>query len=204
MSLRRAWIIGIALLLLATASLSAASLNVGYVSFDNLIPSGLTPGVNAFSLANLSGDPGSGGFALPPDFPIFTPLVFKTSSLSLIMDGSAQDVPLGDLPAGFLDPPFELQFPETALITSAIFTATLDGTTALLFDGTPVTLPGQTITAALLAQAGEGLVPGASLALVAVTTQEAPAVPEPGSFFLLVGPLGSLAAVLSIRHFPRR
>src|SRR5689334_22198339 len=45
------------------------TVNIGFISYDVFIPGGAgTPGTNVFNISNFTGDPSSGGFALPPDF----------------------------------------------------------------------------------------------------------------------------------------
>ena len=71
------------LLLLLPALSFCSTIYVGFISFDVLIPAGPGPGVNVFNISNFTGDPGTGGFALPPDFPVFTNLTFLNASLTV-------------------------------------------------------------------------------------------------------------------------
>ena len=50
--------------------LRADVLNLGVISFDNLIPAELGPGVNAFDISNFT----DSSFFLPPDFLSLTPV----------------------------------------------------------------------------------------------------------------------------------
>jgi hypothetical protein len=76
----------------------AGLLSIGYLSLDNLIPGAPgSPGVNIFTIANLTGDPSSGGNDLPPDFPVFTSIIFLHSSLEWFSGRSSQTVALGNL-----------------------------------------------------------------------------------------------------------
>jgi hypothetical protein len=60
-----------ALTLICLPGVGQADIGLGYISFDNLIPGTPgSPGVNGFTIANLTGDPSSGGNDLPPDFPL--------------------------------------------------------------------------------------------------------------------------------------
>jgi hypothetical protein len=101
-------------------------IDIGFVSFDNVIPSGGpgSPGVNGFSVNNFTGDPALGGFALPPFFPVLTFVTLTNAELDL-SGPSPQSLPLGNLAPGSYDP-FTLStaFPDTVLFTSATFTAT--------------------------------------------------------------------------------
>src|ERR1700738_3975513 len=96
-----------------TAVASAAPISLGVVSFDVLIPGGPgAPGVNAFTVSNLTGDPSASGFALPPDFPAITPLTLRGASLMLNGASGFQTISLGDLGPGQFSP-LSLHFADT-------------------------------------------------------------------------------------------
>ena len=117
----------------------AGLVNLGVLSFSTLIPANPPdPGVNAFSISNFTGDPGSGGFALPPDFNVFTPVTFLNSTLTIVIGGVSQDISLGDLAPGSYNPS-SLEFSSDTLFDSATFTATLDTTSLTLDDASTVT-----------------------------------------------------------------
>src|SRR5688572_12089083 len=99
--------------LFCTQNASAAPISIGTLAFDELIP-GAT---SVFSITNYTGDPASGGFALPPDFPSLTPVTFTNASLTIVADGGIETIlDLGDIGPGPLlsatgDPLLMLQFP---------------------------------------------------------------------------------------------
>lgn len=168
---------GLVPLLLPSISL-AGSLTLGTISFDTLIPGepGL-PGVNAFTISNFTGDPGLGGFALPPDFPVLTALTFTNAAFTLNTGGTPESILLDDLGPGFATPD-SLLFPETTSYLAAVFSATLSQTSFLLADGSTFTADVSRLTVSLVPSLGLTLTPGIDLALITVTgTQEV--VPEP-------------------------
>jgi hypothetical protein len=74
----------------------AAVLNLGIFCCDILVPpDGGSPGVVVFNIANLTGDAGTGGFALPPDFPSLTSATFLSATVTLYLDGPANSGCLG-------------------------------------------------------------------------------------------------------------
>src|SRR5437879_5593489 len=89
-----------ALLIGLPVSSFCATINIGLISFDVLIPAGPgTPGVNVLDISNFTGDPLLGGFALPPDFPAFSSLKFLNAKATF-MGGSTLVVNLGDIAPG--------------------------------------------------------------------------------------------------------
>lgn len=192
---KKGWITSLAsLVLLLTLTVAAQATPVGLISFDVLIPADPPdPGVNAFNITNFTGDPVSGGFALPPDFPVLTSVTFLSSSLTLVLDDSTIEVvSLGDIaPGPFLDlltgdPPLSLQFPDTTGFVSATFSATLSSIFFLLSDGSTVMATSPSISAVLLPAAGTTLTAGTDFALIDVpTTPVSTAIPEPASLVLL-------------------
>jgi hypothetical protein len=155
--------------------LRADSLNLGVVSFDNLIPGDLGPGVNAFDISNFTGS-----FGLPPDFPSLTDVTFKNSTLKLF-GGTTQILALGDIGPGFLAP--AASFPDTDDFSSAEFTADLDVTTFLLAGGGTFTANSAAIDIFLNPSSGLNLLAG-DFALITVSN-EPTAIPEPASWPLL-------------------
>src|SRR4051794_31074552 len=108
-------VIVLLLLVIFSTAASADTINLGLISFDVLLPAdGGNPGANSFNIVNFTGNPSSGGFALPPDFPAFTALPFLVSSLTVTSGGSSAGIPLGIIPSGPIAP-LELQFPDTTL-----------------------------------------------------------------------------------------
>ena len=182
----------VAFLLALTIPALADHVNLGLLSYDVLIAAGTGPGVNVFNIVNFTGDPGSAGFALPPDFPIFTFLTLKDTSLSLVVDGTPQVIVLGDITPGAFPALGALQFPDTALITSAILTATLSSTSLVLADSS-VFLADGSVSLNLLPSIGPALVAGTDLGIITADSPSS-ATPEPGGLVVVAGLLGMLAA----------
>ena len=181
-------IVAIAFAWICLPGVAQADIDLGYISFDNLIPGAMgSPGVDGFTVANLTGDPSSGGNDLPPDFPVFTSVTFQNSALEWFSGPSShQTVLLGNLGPGFYNP-FSLQFPDTDTFSSALFTATLDATVLALdpsVGGGTFTAISDQISVLLRPSSGNSLVAGVDFALISVSNQPA-AVPEPGGVFLL-------------------
>jgi len=169
----------LAALLLSTPVCQAGAISIGYLSLDILISAAPgSPGVNTFTVANLTGDPLSGGNDLPPTFPVLTPLTFKNSSLVLWSGGSSQTISLGDIGPGFFSP-FSLEFADTVLFSSADFTAILETTNLQLDGGGGYMASSDAISAVLLPSSGNSLVAGTDFTLIQV-------VPEPESFRLIL------------------
>jgi hypothetical protein len=159
----------------------AAIINLGVISLDTLIPAGSAPGVNVFTINNFTGDPGAGGFALPPDFPVLTDTAFLNARLTVSTAASSMVINLGNLGPGSYTP-VELQFTDTLSFTSAVFAATLNPAALLLSDATTF-IPGSLlITATLSPTAGTTLQPGIDFAVV---TASDVAAPEPSTWTLL-------------------
>ena len=157
---------------------------VGYLSLDVLIPDAPgSPGVNTFTIGNLTGDPSAGGFAVPPTFPVTTFLTFQNSSLVLVFGGSSQTFLLGDIGPGFFSSN-ALEFADTEDFSSATFSATLDATSLQLDGGGSFTASSALISASLLPSSGDSLVAGTDIVYINVSN-EVSAVPEPESYLLL-------------------
>ena len=171
-------------LALAPVIAFAGTASIGYLSFDVFIPGGPgSPGVNAFTVGNLTGDPNTGGFAVPPSFPVLTFLTFKNSSLQLFSGGSLfQTLILGDIGSGFFSST-ALQFPDTQDFSSALLTATLDTTIFQLDGGGSFIASSDQISAVLQPSAGGNLIAGTDFAGIDVSGDVV--VPEPGTFTLL-------------------
>lgn len=178
--------------LFGSSGLYAETLNLGVISFDSLIPGapGL-PGINGFTFSNFTGDPATGGFALPPDFPSLTGVSFTSGSVSLNAGGPPLVFALGDIGIGSFNP-IDLQFPDTVNFSAAVFSAGLDQTTFLLADGNIFVATSPALSVTFLPSSGSALVPGVDLALITVSgTLQAPgAVPEPATLLqvLLLAP----------------
>ena len=174
--MRQRVLLSAALLALFSPELVRADLvNLGVVSFDNLIPAPPSPGVNAFDVSNFTD-----GFALPPDFPSLTAVTFKNSTLKLFGNGT-QIIPLGDIGPGFLAP--AAQFPDTNNFTSAEFIASLDVTTFVLSGEGSFTANSAAIDVLLTPSSGRNLAVG-DFALI--TVSNAPTtIPEPASWPIL-------------------
>ncbi|MBC7924368.1 MAG: hypothetical protein H7039_01805 [Bryobacteraceae bacterium] len=99
---------------LPAASLSAATINIGYVEFSST-----ASGVNAFSIYNLTGS-----FFLPPDFDVASSLNLANAVLTLTSGQVVQNIALGTLQPG----PFTsaaLEFSDSTIFTAATLNATL-------------------------------------------------------------------------------
>jgi hypothetical protein len=181
--------------LFCTQNATATPISIGTLAFDELIP-GAT---SVFSITNFTGDPSSGGFALPPDFPSLTPVTLTNASLRIVADGGVETVlDLGDIGPGPLlsgtgDPLLVLQFPLSAALLSARFTATIAAGSLALAGGDTFDPSTLSIFAELLPGLDPFLVPGAALTTIDVDGTRVAAIPEPmTATLLLLG--GGLAA----------
>ena len=136
------------LALAAAPAAVGATVELGYFSFDNLVPaaSGAT-GVNGFSVVNLTG-----ANNLPPEATATSPLVFLNASITYTQSGAAPvTIQLGDLGPGAASLPLTLSLPSTATLISAQFNATLSATVATLAGmAQPQNLSTTAISASLL------------------------------------------------------
>ncbi|MDX2149376.1 MAG: PEP-CTERM sorting domain-containing protein [Bryobacteraceae bacterium] len=179
-------------LLLLPLSTLAATINIGLITFDPFLPG--PDGTNIVNITNFTAD-----FALPPDFPVLTPLTFLSGTLTL-SNGEPLVIPLGDLAPGPLTLPGSLEFPDTATFSSALFTATLSQTSFLLSDGTTFQADSPAIVATLVPSEGPTLTPGIDFAVLSVTGEVSTVIPEPASLLLLGTALATLAAARRIRR----
>ncbi len=179
-------------MLLAFGLAQAATIDVGVLSFDVLIPGAPgAPGVNGFTIGNYTGDPASGGFALPPDFPVTDTLIFQQTAVTLTEPGlTGLPVMLGDLAPG-AEQPGSLQFADTTMITSALFAGMLSSTHFQLADGRTFTVTSPDLIATLLPSSGVDLTPGTDFTLISVSGTFA-AVSEPGTYLTTALILGAL------------
>jgi PEP-CTERM motif len=199
MSPRRLHLLFLFFILVTSNSLHADTIvSLGILSYDSLIPgSPGAPGVNGFSIGNFTGNPSAGGFALPPSFDVYTALTFTNSALTLNQGTSSTVVALGDIgPGFFIDSLGLLQFSDTTLFSSAVFSTTLSPAAFTLSDGTILSFRSQTINLTLSPSFGGSLLPGD----LAVISAAAVVVPEPGTLLLF----GTAAGLLLLRKSIRR
>ncbi|MEO8126717.1 MAG: hypothetical protein ABJF23_00925 [Bryobacteraceae bacterium] len=192
-----------ALFLTCSTSAYSATINLGVISFDVLTsPNGADPGVNVFNVTNLTGDPTLAGFALPSDFPVFTFLSFLDSSMTLEDGGPSSVVNIGAVDPGPFASPISLQFPDTAVFTSATFSGMLSHTTLLLADGTTFLADSSEVVATILPFSGQSLVAGGDFAVISITGSIAPtdSVPEPQTGVLVMAAFGLLSVVAKTRR----
>lgn len=179
--------------LFAPAGRADVTIDLGFVSFDNVIPGEPgSPGVNGFSVYNFTD-----AFALPPFFPSLTSVTFMDAMLDL-SGPSPQSLSLGELAPGAYDPiTLGTTFPDTALFTSATFSAALSETTLNLAGGGLFLADSATINLILSPSSPPDLTAGVDLGLITVSGQLA--TPEPASIILL-----ATAVFVLLRLFGRR
>jgi hypothetical protein len=169
----------LAVLVGCLCSAQARTIAVGLFSFDVLIPGDPpAPGVNVFAVSNLTG-----GFGLPPDFPVATGVGLLDAQVRL-SNGVVRD--LGLVSPGVLLPE-ELQFPETEVFSTAFFSAELTPTTFILSDGTTFTAASRRVSVELRPKGGI-LQAGSDFQLITVSD-----VPEPGNFWLAFACVSAIA-----------
>jgi hypothetical protein len=162
---------------------AATTIAVGVLSYDEFTQGGTA----AINLANLTGDPLSGGFSLAPAFPVISSVLFATMTLTVTDDqGTDTILDLGDLAPGlFLDgdgfPPTLVQFPLAASIASVRLAASISVGPWLLDDGSQFTPLSAQIEAELLPSAGAALGLGDFTVLTVDGVVEATPVPEPST-----------------------
>jgi hypothetical protein len=186
--MRRTILLLTAGLFLAPLTLSATIINLGVVSFDNLIPDGASPGVNVFDIGLYTGALNS----LPPDFPDVSETSLLNAVLTVDEVGGVMDqFDLGTISPGVFTPPSSIQFATTVMFTDATLTATLDNPVFTLSDGSTFTAASADISATILPSSGSTLQAGTDLAII-TTTDTPSATPEPGTLALA----GFAAAIL--------
>jgi hypothetical protein len=184
---------------------AADTVPLGVLSYDTYFNVGTGATVGAFNVANFVGDPALSGFALPPNFNVFTFLNINNATLTLTgLSAPSLPISIGSIGPGYLldssgNPLSILQFSLGSAFTSALLQGTLSATTLTLADGTTVNVD-PTISILLTPSSGSNLTPGVDLVVIDATTA-ATSVPEPGAFSLF---LSGLLAVLLARNFPFR
>lgn len=187
------------------------SANAGLFSYDIFLPDDITPGTNAFSVANFTGFD-----ALAPDFPLLDPVTFTSLQL-VVTDQSSTSYLIADVGAGLNTtlatgaPPVELQFPSTTLFASAVLSGNVAVKAYKYDDGAGnvgLFTPTGSFIVTLLASPGDSLIAGVDFGVIAldgtfepqVPTDTEP-VPEPGTL-ALVG-TGIVAALRARRKRTR-
>jgi hypothetical protein len=169
-----------------------ASAMLGVISYNALIPGApRSPGVNDFEIDNFTG-----GFVLPPDFPVTSSLAFQNSSLLLTLQGGTQStILLGDLTPGVYTPD-ALQFSAATGFSSALFTATLDQTSLSVPGGPPLQASSALLSVELTPSSGPALVQDSDFTFITVATTPL-TTPEPNfaPFGILVS--GAILALSS-------
>ena len=177
----------------ATGS-EAATIPIGSLFFDGQFSVDDIPGVNFFTIANLTGDPAAEGFA-SEDFPIFSSIDFTASTLTVVADGASVSLPAGDIGPGFAD---SLRFPDSVQISSATFLATSNPAVFTLGDGSTWVPDSPLLSATLLPSDGRSYLTPGDFALLTIEANPQPEtpdpVPEPGTALLMAGGIASLAS----------
>jgi hypothetical protein len=179
----------------------AATIALGGISFNTLIPSGGgVAGVTDFEVDNFTGS-----FVLPYDFPVIANLTFQNSKLVLMEQGGAQEViSLGDITPG-ANTPDALDFSSTLNFVSAEFTATLSSQTFALSDGTTFLATSSQISSAVNPSAASTLSPDIDSSLIVVSgTSVATTIPEPRSLSLAFIALATILTALRLNRWYRR
>jgi hypothetical protein len=161
------------------------TLNVGLLSFDVLIPgSPPDPGVNVLNVLNATGDPLSGGSALPPDFSVYTALMFTDAHLLVVTDSVTQDLALGDIGSGSLASPPDLA--SDVIIRSVTLFAIVQPVSVVLSDGTTAVISNADIAVTLTPSSGNALTAGVDLVTISVAanTDDDAVIPEPATWSL--------------------
>lgn len=159
---------------LSLLSLEAGTINLGVLSLDTI-----QPGLDAFSVANYTGDPGLGGLALGPlDFPVYSFVTLEASALTVYWGSFSQLIFLGDIAPGTFTSS-ALEFSSGVGLSAAVFTATMNQTILSLADNSTRSVASE-VSITLLPGSGQDL-RGGDLAVI--TASE---VPEPVSGALCV------------------
>ena len=178
----------------AVLPLSADTLTIGFISFDNLVPDAPgSPGVNVFTVYDLTG---VNSFLSPT--PVSDELDFLNSTMTL--NGLVPAVQVGPLAPlaggqGAQLPP--LEFPTSQAFTSAVFNAELSQLTFSV-NGQEYLANSNLITASIVASLPPNLTAG--LDSVEITIDASPvATPEPSSYCLTFSVL--LAVAYSCKRY---
>lgn len=182
-------LIFIAFLLFPSVS-PGATINFGLISFDILIPGDGALGVNVFNISNFTGDPATGGFALLPDFPITTSLTLNSLALTITTPGGSDILNLGSLEPGAYPSGNSLQFASNISINSVTLSALLSQNSFNVDGGRVETAESSTVLYQLLPSSGPSLEAGIDLGVL--TLETADAIPEPGTWTLLITGLSIL------------
>lgn len=156
---------------------------VGVVSFDSIIPdAGFAAGTNGFTIYNFTGSNSQPG---TPD----SALSFLNTSL--LLDGT-QAISIGEVDPGSVQP-LAAQFSTTSLFTDVQFSATLD-TTTFMIGGQNYLATSNQVTADLEPSSAPDLIAGTDFVVLQIDASpvNATPVPEPGSFWFVLGPVASL------------
>ena len=168
----------------------AGTILIGTLSYDTFIPGSATaPGIDAINLANLTG-----GFDLPPDFPVSDSLAFDDAALTLTFSNMSQEVfDLGNIDPGFLvdgvGNPL-VQLPGNSTIALAELTATLSLGSFKLSDGTTATASSTALDVLLQPSSGATLLADTDQTTISVQTG---VVPEPATVDLVLCGVAMLA-----------
>lgn len=167
----------IVIALLTSAPCFGTIVPIGAITYDNVVPGTATsPGIDGFSIANLTGDPSMGGWAIPPDFPSLTGVTLLNPQLTLLSPGSIQVVQLPNIGPGFATPA-QLYFLDGTPFLSATLTASLSTTALTLYDGSTFNAGSPTLTTTMSPLNGTTLMPGVDSALISLSdTPVAPPV----------------------------
>jgi hypothetical protein len=170
----------VAVFTLLATRLPAASINFGLASFDVLIPEdGPQLGINVLNFQNFTG-----AFALPPDFPVLTPVSLTDFTVTIDSPGGTQLLSLGTLAPGAFPSGASLQFASNFLIHSITLSGNLDPTLLILSGGGSAQVA-TLVTYILSPSAGPTLQAGVDLGVVTLETVSD--IPEPASFLLCLG-----------------
>jgi hypothetical protein len=179
---------------LAMPSLAVADMvAIGVFSFDNIIPDGTSPGVNAFDVYNFTGS-----YDLSPDLPVATNVTFLDAAFTADIDGGGTaGATLGDIGPGPFTAPQDAQFSDTINFLDATFTATLDSLVFQVDDGngnfSTFTASTSALSAQILASNPPDLAAGTDLAVI-YAEGDFSSTPEPGTALLGLAPVAFLLA----------